>query len=314
MLQIFAAYVIDLIIGDPRHIPHPVVIIGKGIDAAEKVLRRFAAPVLGLKLSGLILTVIIVGVTYAAMRGIVKGAYRLDHWVGIITEIWFLSTTIAVKGLSSAAMEIYSLLDKGDLSEARRKVGWIVGRDTQSMDEGEITRATVETVSENIVDGIIAPLFYAFIGGVPLAMAYKAVNTLDSMVGYRNEKYMEFGWASAKFDDLCNLIPARVTGFILLITFLVTGRPVKNALKMIQRDACKHPSPNSGIPEAAMAGALGVRLGGLNYYGGVESFRAYMGDSVTGLKKAHILDTVRIMHVASVITLAAGAVVLYLIS
>lgn len=311
MLRVAAAYLLDLAIGDPRQIPHPVVIIGKGINVLEKYLRKLAAPVMGLKFAGVLLTIITVGVTYTVMWGITSGAERINHWLGLLLSIWFISTTIAVKGLKEAAMEIYSLLNAGDLAGARLKVGWIVGRDTASLDEGEITRATVETVAENIVDGIIAPLFYAFIGGAPLAMAYKAVNTLDSMVGYKNDKYIQFGWASARFDDVCNYIPARVTGVILLLTFVFTGKPVGRAIRMIRRDACRHPSPNSGIPEAAVAGALGIRLGGINYYGGVESFRAYMGDPEEPLTKKHILETVKIMQITSAIAVLAGSAAAY---
>ncbi|MDT3699683.1 MAG: adenosylcobinamide-phosphate synthase CbiB [Thermincola sp.] len=313
MLQVLAAYLLDLIIGDPRKIPHPVVIIGKGIDLTEKYLRRWAAPFIGLKASGVVLTCIIVGSTYTIMWAITTGAARISEWLGLAVSIWFISTTLAVKGLGDAAMEIYTLLSNGDLTEARRKVGWIVGRDTGHLNEGEITRATVETVAENLADGVIAPLLFAFIGGAPLAMAYKAVNTLDSMVGYKNDKYRDLGWASARFDDLCNYIPARLTGLMLLVTFVFLGKPVRQVLRVVLRDAPSHPSPNSGIPEAAVAGALGIRLGGINYYGGVESFRAHMGDPREELEKGHILSTVRIMRVASGLTVLLGAGLIYLI-
>jgi adenosylcobinamide-phosphate synthase len=313
MLQVLAAYLLDLIIGDPRKIPHPVVIIGKGIDLLEKYLRRWAAPLIGLKAAGVVLTCVIVGSTCAIMWAITAGAARINGWLGLAVSVWFISTTLAVKGLGDAAMEIYTLLCNGDIVEARRKVGWIVGRDTGNLDEGEITRATVETVAENLSDGIIAPLFFAFIGGAPLAMAYKAVNTLDSMVGYKNDKYREFGWASARFDDFCNYIPARLTGFMLLITFVLLGKPVRQALQVVMRDAPRHPSPNSGIPEAAVAGALGIRLGGINYYGGVESCRAYMGDPREELGKEHILYTVRIMQVTSGLTVLLGSILIYLV-
>ncbi len=314
MVQVAAAYLIDLVVGDPRQIPHPVVLIGKGIDFLEKHLRRLAAPVVGLRVSGALLTIIVVGLTYTITWGVVEGAYMLSYWLGLLVSIALLSTTLAVKCLGDAAMEIYSLLAAGNMEEARRKTGWIVGRDTANLDEGEITRATVETVAENIVDGIVAPLFYAFIGGVPLAMAYKAVNTLDSMVGYKNEKYRELGWASARFDDVCNYVPARVTGILLLLSFLLMGKPVRKAVVTIKRDAARHPSPNSGIPEAAVAGALGVRLGGTNYYGGVESCRAYMGDPDTELTKEHIRTTVNIMRVTSAVAVLAGSTLVYLVS
>lgn len=314
MLLVLAAYLLDLLIGDPGKIPHPVVIIGKGIDLAEKYLRRWAAPLIGLKAAGVMLTCVIVGSTYIIMWAITAGAARINDWLGLAVSVWFISTTLAVKGLGDAAMEIFSLLQDGNITEARRKVGWIVGRDTGHLDEGEITRATVETVAENIVDGIISPLVFAFIGGAPLAMAYKAVNTLDSMVGYKNDRYRELGWASARFDDLCNYIPARLTGFMLLLTFGLLGKPVGQVLRVIRRDAPRHPSPNSGIPEAAVAGALGIRLGGINVYGGVESFRAYMGDPLEALGMEHIRNTVRIMQVTSGLTVLLGAALVYLVS
>ena len=314
MVQVVAGYLLDLVIGDPQKIPHPVVIIGKGIDILEKHLRKWIAPVTGLKFAGAILTISIVGLTYTIMWGIVAGATFINHWLGLLVSIWFVGSAIAVKGLSDAAMEIYTLLVAGDLAKARQKVGWIVGRDTAHLDEGEITRATVETVAENIVDGIIAPLFYAFIGGAPLAMAYKAVNTLDSMVGYKNAKYRDFGTASARFDDLCNYIPARVTGIILLAVFLLMGKPIRQIIRIVRRDAVGHPSPNSGIPEALVAGALGVRLGGVNYYGGVESLRAYMGDPVNKLARNHIIETVRIMQITSGAAVLLGSAAVYLVA
>ena len=314
MVQVVAGYLLDLVIGDPQKIPHPVVIIGKGIDILEKHLRKWIAPVTGLKFAGAILTISIVGLTYTIMWGIVAGATFINHWLGLLVSIWFVGSALAVKGLSDAAMEIYTLLVAGDLAKARQKVGWIVGRDTAHLDEGEITRATVETVAENIVDGIIAPLFYAFIGGAPLAMAYKAVNTLDSMVGYKNAKYRDFGTASARFDDLCNYIPARVTGIILLAVFLLRGKPIRQIIRIVRRDAVGHPSPNSGIPEALVAGALGVRLGGVNYYGGVESLRAYMGDPVNKLARNHIIETVRIMQITSGAAVLLGSAAVYLVA
>lgn len=313
MFQVAAAFLVDLVVGDPNKITHPVVIIGKGIDLMEKHLRKWVAAEYGLKIAGIVLAGVIVGGAYLMMWAIVKAAMLINNWLGLVISIWFMSTTLAVKGLSNSAMEIFNLLNTGKIEEARKKTGWIVGRDTANLDEAEITRATVETVAENIVDGIIAPMFYGFIGGVPLAMAYKAVNTLDSMVGYKNDKYQEFGWASARFDDLCNYIPARITGAILLISFMILGKSAKQAYKAIIKDAPQHPSPNSGIPEAAVAGALGIRLGGINSYRGVESFRQYMGEARVTLEKRHIQDTVRIMYITSVIAVVVGSIGLFLI-
>ncbi|MDR1702569.1 MAG: adenosylcobinamide-phosphate synthase CbiB, partial [Sporomusaceae bacterium] len=211
-------------------------------------------------------------------------------------------------------------------------VSYIVGRDTARLDAPEITRATVETVAENIVDGIIAPLFYAMagsvlfsfaaadsellfsaaIGSTPLAFLYRAVNTMDSMLGYKNEKYRDFGMAAARVDDVFNYIPARLTGMLIVLAAFLLSYDAKGALRSILRDARKHPSPNSGFAEAGVAGALGVRLGGLNFYGGVSSFRAYMGEAKTPLRLEHIQAANRIMYVTTflfvpVIVLLKGA-------
>lgn len=307
MLQIAAAYVIDLLIGDPKQLTHPVVVIGKSIQVLEKILRRIFRP----RIAGIFLTFLVVAGTYLVTWVTLKLLYMVSFYLGFAVEVWFLSTTFATRSLGSAAREIFDLLDQRNLTGAREKTGWIVGRDTGNLDEGEVTRATVETVAENIVDGITAPLFYALIGGLPLAMAYKAVNTLDSMVGYKNEKYLEFGWASARLDDVCNYLPARFTGAILMIVFLFTGRSFKKAFQTVLTDAPKHPSPNSGISEAAVAGALGIRLGGTNLYGGVPSFRSYMGENLNPLTKNHIMETIKIMYLTSVIFLISGLLVKY---
>lgn len=310
--QVALAYLVDLIVGDPSFLPHPVVIIGKGISVLENYHRKFFSNPKGLKIAGIMLTFLIVGSSYAATYLIIKVLSMFNSWLPFVMSVWLISTTIAGKSLKKAALELYELLMKRDLKEARKKVGWIVGRDTENLDEGEITRATVETVAENIVDGIVAPLFYAFIGGAPLAMAYRATNTLDSMVGYRNEKYQNYGWASARFDDLLNFIPARITAFLMVIAALIMRLPVKRIVKIIFRDAPQHPSPNSGYPESAMAGALGVQLGGLNSYGGITSFRAYMGDKLYSLSAEHIKKANRMVDLTGLLAVITG-ILLYLL-
>ncbi|MHB8172686.1 MAG: adenosylcobinamide-phosphate synthase CbiB [Thermincolia bacterium] len=310
-MQVAAAYLIDLVVGDPRWLPHPVVIIGKGISLLEAFLRRWAAPLVGLRGSGVLLMVLMVAGSYLVTWAAVEGLTLIHPYLGLAAGVWLISTTIAAKGLAQAGLEIRNLLTQGDLAGARVKVGWIVGRDTHNLDEGEITRATVETVAENIVDGIVAPLFYAFIGGAPLAMAYRATNTLDSMVGYKNEKYIDFGWVSARFDDLVNYIPARLTGILLVLAAWIYGLNGRRAITMQLRDASKHPSPNSGYPESAVAGALGIRLGGQNYYGGQASFRAYMGEALEPLEGRHIGLTVRLMYVTSALAVLAGIAISY---
>lgn len=192
-------------------------------------------------------------------------------------------------------MEVYRHLKQQDWPAARTSLGMIVGRDTAHLDEPEVVRGTVETVAENIVDAIVSPLFYALIGGAPLAMAYRAVNTLDSMVGYKNDKYLHLGWASARLDDVVNWIPARLTAILLIVGAWVMKLDAKGAARMVTRDARLHPSPNSGFPESAVAGALGIRLGGHNVYHGVASFRAYMGEATRPMEAEDIVQTSRLM-------------------
>ena len=227
-------------------------------------------------------------------------------------EIWLISTTIAVKGLESAGKEIYGYLKNGDIQGARKALSMVVGRDTDRLDEKEVSRGAVETVAENIVDAIISPLFYAALGGAPLAMAYRAANTLDSMVGYKNEKYRHLGWASARFDDIANFIPARLTALLLVAVTWVFRLNGKGAIKAILQDAKKHPSPNSGFTEAGVAGALGIQLGGLNYYQGIPSHRATMGIPVRPLTATDILTTNKIMNGVTLFFLLVVVIIEYL--
>ncbi len=297
------AYLIDLLVGDPRWLPHPVVLIGRLISMVEGWLRRIVHSRAGLKLAGIVLLLVILGTTYTVSFYLVKFIAELSGQIATLVSLWLLASTLATKSLYQAGKEIFLLLKVGDLEQARLKVGWIVGRDTDNLSEDEVARATVETVAENIVDGITSPLFYAALGGMPLAMTYKAVNTLDSMVGYNNDKYKDFGWASAKFDDLANYIPARITGFLIVIAAFLLRKNYVGALKAIFKDAKKHPSPNSGFSEAGVAGALNIRLGGTNYYGGKKSFRAFMGEPIQVLDKDKIMQTNKIMLVTSLLML-----------
>jgi adenosylcobinamide-phosphate synthase len=197
-----------------------------------------------------------------------------------------------------------------DIEMARRKVHYIVGRDVDAMEEPELVRATVETIAENTTDGIIAPLFYFFIGGLPWAVLYRMANTLDSMVGYKNDKYFYFGKASARIDDALNLVPARLTGVLMIVAAAILHFDYKNAWKMMKRDAKKHPSPNGGFTEAAMAGALDIRLGGQNFYFGQPHFRAYMGDICERLCSRHIISAIQIMYTTTVLFIALVIVLL----
>jgi len=224
-----------------------------------------------------------------------------------------LSFTISPRALSEAGFEIKKYLDNNDLITARQKVSWIVGRDTENLEKSEIARATIETVAENIVDGVIAPLFYFLLGGISLAFVYRAVNTMDSMLGYKNDKYQDFGFCATKVDDIFNYFPARITGVLIVLVSIILRLDYKNAFKMILRDAAKHPSPNSGISEAGVAGALNIRLGGLNYYFGRASMRAYMGDADNVIDSSHIAKTNLMMYSTTIVFILGSILIMRLL-
>ena len=304
MITAVAAFLIDALIGDPRSKFHPVVMIGKLILILEYFLRRdFNTPAKKIFKGG-VLVLIVVLTSYGIGALIEILAEMTESFTAkIFIEALALSFMITPRSLAEAGREIYLLLSMENLQQARYKVGWIVGRDTQNLNEAEITRATVETISENTVDGIISPLFYFAIGGVPLAVAYRAINTMDSMLGYKNSVYLHFGRVAARLDDVANFIPARITAILFLMSAVILNLDFKNAFRMLKRDAAKHPSPNGGYAEATVAGALNVRLGGLNYYFGMPHFRAYMGDPNESLQASHILAAIRMMYTATIIFL-----------
>ena len=310
MITAVAAFLFDALIGDPRSKFHPVVLIGKLISFLEKILRRDSDGYIKKICMGGVLVTIVLLVSYGVGVGIVL----LVNMTGSLTakifvEALVLSFMISPRSLAEAGREIYALLTNENILEARRKVGWIVGRDTEHLNEAEIVRATVETVSENTVDGIISPLFYFAIGGLPLAVVYRAVNTMDSMIGYKNEKYLYFGRVAARLDDVANFIPARLTAILFILSALILNLDYKNAFAMMLRDASKHPSPNGGYAESTVAGALNIQLGGINSYFGIPHFRAYMGDPNEPLSAPHILQTIRLMYTATIIFLCMAILI-----
>jgi len=308
-IKLFMAYLIDRVVGDPRWLPHPVVFMGKVISLLEKGIRKVWKTDRSLKMAGVLFPLFLVGGSFVLVWGLLKGLSFIHPLLALAVEIWLISTTIAVKGLASAGKEIYDHLKGGNLAEARQALSMVVGRDTENLDEKEVSRGAVETVAENIVDAILSPLFYAAIGGAPLAMAYRAANTLDSMLGYKNEKYLHLGWASARFDDLANFIPARLAALLLVVISWILRLNGKRAWKTILQDARKHPSPNSGFTEAGVAGALGIQLGGLNYYQGIPSYRATMGMATRPITCTDILLTNKIMHGVPLLFLLVVAIV-----
>jgi len=310
---ILAAVIVDIIIGDPRWMPHPVVFIGKIINGGERLIRRYTATARGLKWGGVLLTLTVVLGTYIFFWGLLWLAGKINAWLGLVLSVYFMSQSLAFNSLYKHALAAAVPLSGGDLSRARKALSMIVGRDTDNLEESDVVRGVVETVAENTVDGITAPLFYGFLGGPPLALAYKAINTLDSMIGYRDERYQDLGWAGARLDDVANYIPARITGLIYLLAAPFTPGGLVNVWRAIRRDAGRHPSPNSGIPEAAVAGALEVQLGGVNYYRGVASIRATMGEKKRILKTKHIYQGLYIMFAVSGLMLGLGMGVSWLI-
>ncbi len=310
MITAVAAFLIDALIGDPRSRFHPVVMMGKLILILEFLLRCDYDGYIKKIFKGGLLVAIVLAVSYGVGVGIIFLANMTGSFTAqIFIEALFLSFMISPRSLAEAGREIYFLLSSENLAQARYKVGWIVGRDTANLNEAEIVRATVETISENTVDGVIAPLFYFAIGGLPLAVAYRAANTMDSMLGYKNQRYLYFGRVAARFDDVANFIPARITAALFIASALILNLDFKNAFAMMRRDASKHPSPNGGYAEATVAGALNIRLGGFNSYFGVQSFRAYMGDPNESLQAPHILLAIRLMYTATVIFLMLSVAV-----
>ena len=296
-IKIWIAYVLDLIFGDPQNVVHPVQVIGKIISAGEKVLLRKKYKFL----AGAVLNIFTVSITYTLMYLISKSV-KISVFFMII-EIYLMYTIFSINSLAREGNRVYRILKEGDIERARKDLSYLVSRDTETMDEKMIIRSTMETISENTVDGIVAPMFYMFLGGMPLAMAYKAINTLDSMVGYKNEKYMDFGKFSAKVDDAANFIPARITGILIVLASMILGYDYKNSLKIFIRDRKNHSSPNSAHSEASVAGALGVQFGGKVSYFGKETDKPTIGDKTKEFELEDIRKNIRIMYVTSFLSL-----------
>lgn len=299
LLALTIAFVIDAVIGDPKNWPHPVRWMGSMIGALERRLNggKFK------KEKGVIMLLLVLISVLTVTIGLLFVLYSIHPLAGIIGEAVCISIAIAKKSLMEAGMEVYHPLVGTDLEMARLKLSYIVGRDTDDLFESEIVRGTVETIAENTSDGVTAPMFWAAIGGAPLALAYRMINTCDSMVGYRSERYEEFGWASARMDDLVNWIPSRLTGMLILLSEKTSWVGFKARYEITVRDARKHPSPNSGWCEAAVASVMGVQLGGINHYKGVVSNRAKMGEYLKPLKAAHILASIKLMERSSLLFL-----------
>lgn len=313
MLDIWISNGADILIGDPYWFPHPVRFLGAYISFFEKHTRKWCKTPLLLKLFGVLLTLSTVFLSYV----LTWLALKLFSYAGVGfyhgINIFILYTCLAGRCLHKEAYKIMNSLYRGDIYKSRKQLSYIVGRDVDNMKEKDIVRAVVETVSENTSDGIIAPLFYMFIGGAPLALAYKAVNTLDSMVGYKNDKYIDFGYASARLDDIANYLPSRITAIFMIMAAFFLQMNYKNAINTMKRDGRKHLSPNSGYPEAAAAGALGISLGGANYYFGKKVIKPEIGDKLKEFDKEDIKKVVTLMYGAWTIALFIFSVFKYIL-
>lgn len=305
------AYIIDIIVGDPRWFPHPVAIIGRWTRFVEEKIRAYTSRASGKK--GVALWFSVVIPTFLIAYGIVEGCFFVNPLFGMIIIAILASLTLATGSLYKESKAVIDALTRGNMEEARKNLSMIVGRDTDNLYEAEILRAVIETVSENLSDGIVAPMFYLTIGGLPLAMAYKAVNTLDSMVGYKNARYSDIGCFSAKMDDVLNWIPARITGLIIIIASFILRFNWRDSWRIMRRDGRNHSSPNSGIPEAAVAGSLGIQLGGNISYFGKVTHKPTIGDRLRETDKKDVKNAWGIMFASSFLMAILCTVILWII-
>ena len=302
ILALPAGFVLDLIFGDPRWLYHPVCLIGKLISLLEKGIRRIFPKSQKGELAGGCLEVLLVcGLCFLVPFGILHVLYGWQPWLGFLLETFWCYQLLATKSLKTESMKVYDRLVNGTLEEARYAVSMIVGRDTNSLTAEGVTKAAVETVAENTSDGIIAPMLYMAIGGAPFMFLYKGINTMDSMLGYKNDRYLYFGRCAAKLDDAANYIPARVSGWLMVAGTLFVGLDTKNAAKIYRRDRRNHASPNSAQTEAAMAGALYVQLAGNAYYFGKLYEKPTIGDAIRKVEAEDIPRANRLLYSTSVL-------------
>ncbi|MCB2353482.1 adenosylcobinamide-phosphate synthase CbiB [Clostridium estertheticum] len=295
MMDLIAAILLDLLIGDPYWFKHPVIYIGKLIRVLDKLGRKLCKTHKQIKIFGGVI-VVIVAFSSFLVPFIILRISKEFFWVYNILNIILLWTTIATRCLHKEGIKVYDALVKDDIDDARIKLSYIVGRDTKDLCVDEIIRADVETIAENTADGVIAPILYAILGGAPLAMMYKGINTMDSMLGYMNEKYKYIGFFPAKTDDVFNYVPARLTGFLICLAAPIVRGNILDSIKVMIRDRKNHKSPNCAYPEGAVAGAMRVQLGGTNVYFGEKMYKPTIGNRIKNLGREHIVDTIKLMY------------------
>lgn len=307
LLAVLLGFCVDLILGDPRWMPHPVVYMGKAITRLERLLRRLLPDTpRALFWGGVVLAVVLPLGTLAFSASVIWLAGRIHPALGFAVQVLWCWQALAVKDLRVETMHVYEPLCKGDLLAARKAVSRVVGRDTQSLTSEGVTKAAVETIAENFSDGVIAPMLYLLIGGAPLGLAYKAINTMDSMLGYKNEKYLYFGRIPAKLDDAANYLPSRLAGLLWCAAAALTGNSAKGAWHIWRRDRRNHASPNSAQTESACAGALGVQLAGPAYYFGEYYPKPTIGDALRPIEPEDIRRANKMMYAESLLALLLG--------
>ena len=306
VLPLLLGFLLDALLGDPYSMPHPVRLIGKLIAALEAFTRKHFR---NLRIGGACLALTVLLLSGGIPLGILLLCYRLHPIAGIVAESIFCYYLLAARCLRDESMKVYAAAKTHDTEAARQAVSMIVGRDTAVLDESGILRAAVETVAENTSDGVTAPLFYMAFGGAVLGFVYKAANTMDSMLGYKNEKYADLGFAAARTDDILNFLPSRLTGLLMCIAAPLVGQDGKNALRIWRRDRRKHASPNSAQTEAACAGALHIRLAGDAVYGGILHKKPYIGDDDRPIRPGDIPAANRLMYAASIMMLLLSCTV-----
>lgn len=310
VLSLPTGYLIDLIVGDPHGFPHPVIFIGKLISKLEKTFRRLMPETKkGEQLAGLCVWILTVAISGAVPFAVLFLCGLVSPWLVYAVESVFFWQMLAVKSLKDETMKVYYALESGDIKRSRKAISMIVGRDTDELDDPAITKAAVETVAENTSDGVTAPLLFAAIGGAPLMFFYKAVNTMDSMLGYTEEPYKNIGMVPAKADDVFNFIPARLSALLMLAAGRMLGLDAGNGWRIFKRDRYNHASPNSAQTESVCAGLLRIRLGGDASYHGVIHRKKYIGDDLRAVKHEDIPMSCHLMFVTSLLMLGVGLIV-----
>ena len=297
-ILLLASFILDLIFGDPPLLfPHPIALIGKLIEKTESIFYEDN------KLNGIIFVIFNVIVVYVSIEVLLKIFFLLNVYINFLLSSILLSFTISLKSLHFETLKVYNALKNNNLNLARQELSLLVSRDTNELEEKDIIRSVIETISENFTDGIVAPIFYFAIGGLKLAFIYKVINTLDSMIGYKNEKYINFGYFTAKLDDILNFIPARIAGFLTVISAFLLRYDFKNSFRIMLRDKNNTDSPNSGWTESAYAGALKVQLGGPTPYFGVWYDKPFIGDEFENLSLKHIKKSYYLLYLSSILFL-----------